>query len=116
GSGGFGLPAPIAGLVGTASPVAVLLAGAAIGVILACFADSSSQFAEAGGPYLYARVAFGRFMGIQVGWMFWLARLTAPAASANLFVNYLDEFYPHASQPIPRFMILSLLVSLLAAV
>jgi len=116
GSGVFGLPATIAGLVGTASPVAVLLAGAAIGVIMACFAEVSSQFTEAGGPYLYARVAFGRFMGIQVGWMLWLARLTAPAANANLFVNYLAEFYPHAIQPIPRFMILSLLFGLLAAV
>src|SRR5229473_7155833 len=116
GSGVFGLPALVAGLVGAASPLAVLLAGAVVGVIISCFAEVASQFTEAGGPYLYARVAFGRLVGIQVGWMFWLVRLTAPAANANLFVNYLAEFWPHATQPIPRFMILSLLVGLLAAV
>jgi len=116
GSGVFGLPALVAGLVGAASPLAVLLAGAAVGVIISCFAEVASQFTEAGGPYLYARVAFGRLVGIQVGWMFWLVRLTAPAANANLFVNYLTEFWPHSTQPVPRLIILTLLIGVLALV
>ena len=116
GSGVFGLPALVAGLVGAASPLAVLLAGAAMGVIISCFAEVASQFTEAGGPYLYARVAFGRLIGIQVGWMLWLVRLTAPAANADLFVNYLGEFWPHSSQPIPRLIILTLLIGVLALV
>ncbi len=116
GSGVFGLPSVIAGLLGKASTWAVLLAGAAIGVIMACFAEVASQFSEAGGPYLYARAAFGRLVGIETGWMLWLARLTAPAANANLFVIYLGEFYPHAKDPLPRFLILSLLVGILALI
>lgn len=116
GSGVFGLPALVAGLVGTASPLAVLLAGAAMGLIISCFAEVASQFTEAGGPYLYARVAFGRLIGIQVGWMLWLVRLTAPAANADLFVNYLGEFWPHSIQPIPRLTILTLLIGVLALV
>ena len=60
GSGIFGLPATVAGLLGKRSVVAVLIAGAAMGVIMACFAEVASQFSEAGGPYLYARTAFGR--------------------------------------------------------
>jgi len=116
GSGVFGLPALVAGLVGTASPLAVLLAGAAMGVIISCFAEVASQFTEAGGPYLYARVAFGRLVGIQVGWMLWLVRLTAPAANADLFVTYLGEFWPHSTQPIPKLVILTLLIGLLALV
>ena len=66
GSGVFGLPSVLAGLLGAASAWAVLLAGAAVGIIIACFAEVASQFTQAGGPYLYARVAFGRMMGIQV--------------------------------------------------
>jgi basic amino acid/polyamine antiporter, APA family len=116
GSGVFGLPSVLAGLLGAASPWAVLLAGAAVGIIIACFAEVASQFTQAGGPYLYARVAFGRMMGIQVGWMLWLAQLAAPAANANLFVIYLGEFWPQANQPLPRFLILTLLVGLLAFV
>src|ERR1700716_47626 len=94
GSGIFGLPATVAGLLGKRSVVAVLIAGAAMGVIMACFAEVASQFSEAGGPYLYARAAFGRLTGILVGWMLYLAQTAAPAANANLFVIYLAEFWP----------------------
>jgi amino acid transporter len=116
GSGVFGLPSVLAGLLGAASAWAVLLAGAAVGIIIACFAEVASQFTQAGGPYLYARVAFGRMMGIQVGWMLWLAQLAAPAANANLFVIYLGEFWPNVNQPLPRFLILTLLVGILTFV
>jgi len=116
GSGIFGLPSVLAGFVGAASPLVMLLGGVCTGVIMACFAEVASQFTSTGGPYLYARVTFGRFVGIQMGWMLWLAQLTAPAANANLFVLYLGEFWPHAKQTIPRFLILSLLVWGLAAV
>ena len=114
GSGVFKLPSDVAGLIGSASAWAVLVVGATVGVIMACFAEVGSQFTQAGGPYLYARVAFGRFWGIQVGWMLWLTRLTAPAASANLFVIYLGEFWPAAVRPVPRLLILTVLIGLLA--
>src|SRR5580692_10521420 len=80
GSGIFGLPATIASLLGKRSVLAVVVAGVAIGIIMACFAEVASQFSEAGGPYLYIRSTFGRLLGIESGWMLWLARLTAPAA------------------------------------
>ena len=116
GSGIFGLPSTVAGYLGKRSTLAVLIAGAAIAVIMGCFAEVSSQFSEAGGPYLYARTAFGRLIGILVGWTFYLAQTAAPAANANLFVVYLAEFWPRAKQPWPRFLILTLLVWLLALI
>jgi len=116
GSGIFGLPATVAGLLGKRSVLAVLIAGAAMGVIMACFAEVASQFSESGGPYLYARTAFGRLAGILVGWMLYLAQTAAPAANANLFVIYLAEFWPAAKEPWPRFVILTLLVGLLALI
>ncbi|MGB8011146.1 MAG: APC family permease [Terriglobales bacterium] len=116
GSGIFGLPATVAGLLGRRSIVAVLIAGAAMAVIMACFAEVASQFSEAGGPYLYARTAFGRMMGILVGWMLYLAQTAAPAANANLFVIYLAEFWPAAKERWPRFVILTLLVGVLALI
>jgi APA family basic amino acid/polyamine antiporter len=116
GSGIFGLPSAIAGLMGQDSLLAVLLAGAAIGIVMACLAEVAAQFTETGGPYLYVREAFGRLMGIQVGWLVWLVRLTACAANANLFVIYLGEFFPQVTQPVPRFAVLTLLLGVLAAV
>lgn len=116
GSGIFGLPSTVAGYLGTRSTAAVLIAGTAMAVIMACFAEVASQFSQAGGPYLYARTAFGRLMGILVGWTFYLAQTAAPAANANLFVVYLAEFWPGVKQPWPRFLILTLLVGLLALV
>jgi basic amino acid/polyamine antiporter, APA family len=116
GSGIFGLPGTVAGLLGKRSVVAVLIAGVAMGVIMACYAEVASQFSEAGGPYLYARAAFGRLMGILVGWMLYLAQTAAPAANANLFVIYLAEFWPAAKEPWARFTILTLLVGLLALI
>jgi basic amino acid/polyamine antiporter, APA family len=114
GSGVFGLPSAVAGLVGNHSPYAVLAAGAGMTVIVGCFAEVASRFQQAGGPYLYARIAFGRLMGIQTAWMLWLGQVAAPAANANLFVVYLGEFFPHAKDPLPRALILTLLVGLLA--
>jgi amino acid transporter len=116
GSGVFGLPSTVAGLIGNYSPYAVLAAGAGMSIIIACFAEVASRFQQAGGPYLYARVAFGRFMGIQTAWMLWLGQVAAPAANANLFVIYLGEFFPHAKDPIPRAFLLTLLVGLLTVV
>jgi APA family basic amino acid/polyamine antiporter len=114
GSGVFGLPSTVAALIGSYSPYAVLAAGAGMSVIMGCFAEVASRFQEAGGPYLYSRVAFGRLMGIQTAWMLWLGQLAAPAANANLFVIYLGEFFPHAKDPLPRALILTGLVGFLA--
>src|SRR5215472_1894355 len=116
GSAVFGLPAIVAGLLGNESVEAVLVAGVAVVVIMACFAEVASQFSEAGGPYLYARAAFGRFVGILVGWMVYLAQTAAPAANANLFVIYLAEFWPAAKQTWPRFAILTALVGFLVVI
>ena len=116
GSGVFGLPSVLAEKVGRASILAVVLAAAAVAIVMGCFAEVASRFSETGGPYLYAREAFGRFMGIQVAWLVWFVRLTACAANANLFVTYLGEFWPQVTQTISKLIILSLLIGILAAI
>jgi basic amino acid/polyamine antiporter, APA family len=94
----------------------VIVAAIGMGVIIACFAEVTSRFAETGGPYLYAREAFGRFMGIQVAWLVWFVRLTSCAANANLFVVYLGEFWPRAVQSLAKLAILTALIGLLAVI
>src|SRR5579862_2312960 len=116
GSGVFGLASTVAALIGTSSIWAVVVAGAGMGIIMACYAEVSSRFQQAGGPYLYARAAFGRFLGIQTAWLLWLGQVAAPAANANLFVIYLGEFFPHAKNPIPRAVTLTVLIGVLIAI
>lgn len=116
GSGVFGLPSVLASLLGRASVLAVEFAALAMAVIMACFAEVASRFAHTGGPYLYAQQAFGRFMGIQVAWLVWFVRLTACAANANLFVTYLGEFWPQATQSLMKLAILTLLIGIPAAI
>jgi basic amino acid/polyamine antiporter, APA family len=115
GSGVFGLPSVVAGYVGSSSPVAVILAGLAMAVIIGCYAEVASQFTETGGHYIYVRRAFGRFAGLQVGWLNLLGRLTACAAAVNLLIVSLGQFWPQAGAPLARFAIATLLVGTLAA-
>jgi basic amino acid/polyamine antiporter, APA family len=116
GSGIFGLPSVLARLLGSASILAVLLAGVGMTVIIACYAEVASQFTATGGTYLYLRTVFGRFTGILVGWMMVLTRLTACAAAVNLLVVYLAEFWPQARAPGPRLLVISVFIGTLAAV
>src|SRR5688572_18462786 len=116
GSGIFGLPGVIAKLLGPAAPASYILAAILIGVLVAVFAEVSSQFRESGGQYLYAREAIGRFAGVQVGWFFLLVRLTSAAAVVNLFVNYLAEFWPAVTSPVVRASVITVLVGGLAVV
>jgi amino acid transporter len=94
GSGIFVLPATVAAVLGPVSPVAYILAGLATTLIVLCFAEAGSIFERTGGPYLYAREAFGSFIGFEVGWVFFLTRLAAGAAISNAFAAYLGYFWP----------------------
>jgi APA family basic amino acid/polyamine antiporter len=116
GAGIFGLPSAAAGLLGGQSPIAYLIAAAGIGVIAACVAEVASRFRQAGGPYLYAKVAFGRFLGLQTGWLLWLTRVSSSAAVANVFVDYMPGFWPQAKGPINRVVILTILIGGLALI
>jgi APA family basic amino acid/polyamine antiporter len=115
GGGIFALPSTIAGLLGGQSPIAYLVAAAGVGIIAACVAEVASRFHQAGGPYLYAKTAFGGFLGLQTGWLMWLTRISAAAAVANIFMDYLSGFWPPAKGPAMRFVILTLLIGGLAA-
>ncbi len=115
GSGIFGIPSLLNGIVGRASPLAMVLAGLAIGLMMACCAEVTSRFTEPGGAYLYASTAFGRFAGIQVGWFSWLAPMGTSAAAANLFTSYLAAFLPFAATRVGRGTVIVALFTFLAA-
>ena len=114
GSGIFGIPSALNGIVGRASPFAMILAGLGMGLMMACFAEVASRFTAPGGAYLYTRTAFGRFVGMQVGWFSWLAPMGTSAAAANLFTTYLAAYLPFAAAPAGRAAVITTLFLFLA--
>ncbi|HJO02732.1 MAG TPA: APC family permease [Acidobacteriota bacterium] len=117
GSGIFVLPASVAMLVGVpSSPWPFVLAGVANTLIVLCFAEVSTRFRNAGGPYLYAREAFGSFAGFEVAWMLWLTRLASLAALANALARYLAYFLPGASSGAGRLAVVTATIGGLALI
>ncbi len=112
----FGLPSLIAARLGKWSPLAYVAGAAIAAVVAACLSEVASQFSETGGPYLYARAAFGRFVAIQIGWLTWLTRIASASAVANLFVSYLAEFLPRVRSAWGRAGTLFLVIGFLAVV
>ena len=102
GAGIFGLPARIYALAGSYSLPAFLVCALFIVLLVLCFAEVASRFADTGGPYLYAHAAFGSLVGFEIGWLMWLTRLTGFAALCNLLVGYLSYFLPASASGVGR--------------
>ena len=107
------LPAAAAALLGPASLWAVLVTGAAVALLVLCFAEASSYFDEPGGGYIYTREAFGEFVGFEVGWMTWLARIASVASLSNGFAQALGFLWPGATEGIARAIVIAAPLALL---
>jgi APA family basic amino acid/polyamine antiporter len=89
----FLMPALVAAQVGRWSWVLVALVGLASMTIALSFAEAGSRFEGTGGPYLYARSAFGRFVGFEVGWMLWFTRAASWASVVNGLMDALAFYW-----------------------
>ncbi|HEV7746819.1 MAG TPA: amino acid permease [Pyrinomonadaceae bacterium] len=116
GAGIFGLPSKVFSLIGSYSLIAFVVCAVVVTLFILCFAEVGSRFDETGGPYLYAREAFGPTIAFEIGWLIWLARVTAFAANCNLLVAYLSYFLPAAANPFWRASIIIFVVAVLAAI
>ena len=93
GSGAFLLPAALAPY-GAASLLGwgITLAGA---VLLALtFARLSMRWPQTGGPYVYARNAFGELPGFVIAWSYWISIWCATAAIAVAFAGSMGALFP----------------------
>ncbi|MEU6007191.1 amino acid permease [Streptomyces sp. NPDC047453] len=93
GGGIFLLPASVAPY-GTVSLVAfgVLTLGAiALALVFGRLAERNPR---TGGPYVYAREAFGDFAGFLAAWAYWITTWVSNAALAVAAVGYLDVLVP----------------------
>ncbi|MHB9757833.1 amino acid permease [Streptomyces sp. BYX5S] len=93
GGGIFLLPASVAPY-GTISLVAfgVLTVGAI--ALALVFGRLAKRHPQTGGPYVYAREAFGDFAGFLAAWSYWITTWVSNAALAVAAVGYLDVLLP----------------------
>jgi amino acid transporter len=115
GSGVFLLPHESYALLGPLSLWAPLVFAVPVFVLVLAFAEAASHFDEPGGAYLYARTAFGDFIGFEAGWMNWLARVTSLASLSNGFVLALGLLVPSLADGLPRAAVLTAMIGGLAA-
>ena len=85
GTGIFLLPAKVFRNAGGFSWAAWLAIGGVCMLVGLCFCEAAGRADRNGGPYLYARDAFGRWIGVGVGWMALAANLFAYGAVARGF-------------------------------
>ena len=116
GAGIFGLPAKAFALTNTYSLFALLACAVFASLIILCFAEVSSRFTGTGGPYLYAREAFGKHTGFVIGWLMWLTRVTSFASICNLLVTYLAYFWPAADSELWRPTLITAIVVLFTVI
>jgi amino acid transporter len=94
GSGIFLLPDDLYREMGALSPLAFLLCGVGLLPVALCYAEAASYSSETGGPYLYARDAFGPRAGFIVVWMCYVNALFSFAAVAAAAAAYAARLVP----------------------
>jgi amino acid transporter len=94
GSGIYLMIAPLAQRAGYASVIGILVCGLLCILIGLCFAELSGMFDRSGGPYVYAREAFGPHLGFVVGWMAMATGLLGWSAVAVGFGEALAKLVP----------------------
>lgn len=112
----FALPAALAASVGAWSPWMVAGVGVASMLIALSFAEVASRFDSTGGPYLYARAAFGRFVAFEVGWMMWFTRVASWASVINVLVSSLGFYWPTLTAGRSRAVLITAIIASLAAI
>ena len=94
GAGIFLLPALVSRELGAAAPLAFVVCGLAMALIVSAFAIAGSRVAATGGIYAYVETAFGPFIGFLAGVLQWLVFILAVASVASALLDQLSAFVP----------------------
>ena len=109
-------PKEAAELLGAASIWAILAAGVAVLLLVLCFAEAGSLFDTPGSGYVYTRAAFGDFVGFEVGWMTWIARITSVAGLSVGFARVVGFLWEGSKDGAGRTLMIVLPVLVLTAI
>lgn len=110
GSGIFLLPNQAMKLIGTASIGVFIFDALLVASITVCFAECASLFKVNGGPYIYAKAAFGEFIGYEVGFVTWAIRIIAEATMAVAFATALSGIIPAWNTTFSKNLIVTIVI------
>jgi APA family basic amino acid/polyamine antiporter len=91
GTGVFGIPSALA-MFGPISLIAFVLVTIGALALAIVFGWLSKRIPGSGGPYLYAREAFGDFAGFLNGWSYWVTAWAGNAAIVVALTGYVEVF------------------------
>ena len=91
GVGVFNLPGSLASY-GPISLVALALTTVGAVAVALMFASLTRRMPADGGPYAYARAAFGNLVGFSNAWLYWITSWEGNAAIAVGWVLYVERF------------------------
>ena len=100
----FRLPGPTANLLGNTWLILVIWTlGGAFTLLNANYtAELATMIPKTGGPYVYARHAYGDFAGFVVGWSDWLGNVAAVAFLPIAFAEYAIALFAPSLPESPR--------------
>jgi APA family basic amino acid/polyamine antiporter len=105
GSGIYVVPAGLAETAGPLGLAAWAINTAGYLCLTAVFADLGGAYPVSGGLQAFARRAFGDFMALEVGYLYWMCAVIGNAAFLTAFVGYLTVLWPGAAAPAMAFAV-----------
>jgi APA family basic amino acid/polyamine antiporter len=115
GAGIFALPATLHGQFGTFSPWLFPIFGLLFLLIALPFARLAGLHPVSGGPVAYT-APFGPLVSFQAGWLYYVARITALAANANVFAIYAASLWPPLGGTVGRPAVIVLLIGAITVI
>ena len=107
----YTLPASLAQAVGPLGIVAWLLTALGYFGVALVYANLGARYPRTGGPYVFAREAFGDFAGFLSVWLYWISALIGNAGIVTGIIAYAEGFLPVLSaNPLLRFAVAQLLL------
>ncbi len=116
GSGIFLLPNKAVDLIGPASLLVMIFDMFLVLAITFCFAEASGLFKDNGGAYIYAKEAFGDFIGYEVGFLTWMTRVIAFSTMGVGFATALAGIIPSLADDFMKNVIVTVIFAILAGV
>ena len=97
----YTLPASLASATGPLGVLAWLLTAAGYLFVAIVYSGLGARYPKTGGPYVFAREAFGEFAGFQTVWAYWFSAVIGNAAIATGVVAYVESFSPAIAASVP---------------
>ena len=90
----YTLPASVASVAGPIGIFSWVITAGGFLLLALLYAQLGPRYPRTGGPYVFAREAFGEYAGFQTVWMYWLSAVVGNAAIVTGAVGYAVNFSP----------------------